>query len=89
MRTRRWLWLLLPLALGLLAWVLCTALQREPPVSRARFDTLRPGMPLAEVLALLGGPPGDYRTGAVVVDVSGGMPEFDNVMLAPKPCSAK
>jgi hypothetical protein len=36
----------------------------EPPsrITLANFDRIRPGMSRTEVAAMLGGPPGDYRT---------------------------
>src|SRR5262245_9164020 len=84
MRRRRWLWIVLPLLLvaAALAWGL--TLHRDVPVSRARFESVHPGMSLEPVSARLGGPAGDYRTGEVDLDLSGGSPEFDNVMTAPE-----
>jgi len=53
-------------------------------VSRSRFDSVAIGMKQDEVERILGGPPGDYRTGDVELDLSHGTPNFDNAMFAPE-----
>src|SRR5437016_1643695 len=35
---------------------------RGRPIDREHFDRIKPGMTQAEVEAILGGPPGDFRT---------------------------
>jgi hypothetical protein len=50
----------LVLFLVLAAWMLSRP--RHCTVSRANFERIEKGMTVAEVFAILGGPPGDYRT---------------------------
>jgi hypothetical protein len=62
-RTRRLLLLILPaglVALAIAIWVLWprTAINRE------NFEKIHRGMAVAEVEAILGGPPGDYGSGS-------------------------
>src|SRR5262245_55967209 len=52
----------LALALLLLGTMLPLVVPRHCPVSRAAFERIKEGMTQAEVYAILGGPPGDYRT---------------------------
>jgi hypothetical protein len=62
--------LLVVLALAALGvagtWVLWP---RPPRVTRARFDRIQPGMTLADVQAIVGGPPADYRSGPTTLGV--------------------
>jgi hypothetical protein len=84
-RWRRLLPLVVPAVLALLFGLMLLLLPAPPQhVSRADFDRIQAGMSLADVEVLLGGPPGDYRTVEVDLDVSGGSPEFHNVMSAPE-----
>jgi hypothetical protein len=53
---------LLAVALVLFGATLALVLPRHCPVNRAAFERIKPGMTRAEVHAILGGPPGDYRT---------------------------
>jgi hypothetical protein len=82
MRWRRLLHLVVPTLLLLLFGMMLLVPTRPKPVNRAAFEGIKPGMTLAEVETLLGGPPGNYRSGEVDLDLSGGSPEFDNVMNA-------
>jgi hypothetical protein len=41
----------------------------EPRVSRARMERVTKGMTYAEVVATVGGPPGDYTGGVIGTDV--------------------
>jgi hypothetical protein len=84
MRGRQLLLLGVAAALLLAACLALWLAARPARVSRARFEAVRAGMTVEEVEAALGGPPGDYRTGEVKLDLSGGQPEFDNAMLAPE-----
>ena len=60
---RKWWWTT-PLAVFLLlAGALLPALHPPPQkVTEANSERIKPGMTRAEVEAILGGPPGDYRT---------------------------
>jgi hypothetical protein len=56
----------LTLALAVLLSSLTTLWLLPPPaspVTRTAFERLKPGMSLAKVEGILGGPPGDYMTG--------------------------
>lgn len=68
------------LAGGLALWLFFP----QSRVTRAGFEALRVGMTMKDVERVLGGPPGDYRTGDVDLDLSRVQPEFDNVMFAPE-----
>jgi hypothetical protein len=63
----------------LLAWLLALR-PGSPAIGPASLDAIRPGMDRAEVVQLLGGPPGDYRRRtttvykATAVVVPNGMP---------------
>lgn len=76
-------WLLAALCLLLAADLGLLALRLSPsPINAASLDRIRPGMTRAEVEALLGGPPGDYRRRGAVYDalavvVPDGQPEAD------------
>jgi hypothetical protein len=64
--------LLVTLAVGLFAGAAATALVLgRPPhrVTRKNYERIHNGMTQAEVEALPGGPPGDYRTGRTVSPV--------------------
>jgi hypothetical protein len=63
-----------------LLWLLLPPL--KSPVTRAAFERIRPGMTLAEVEEVLGGPPGHYETGEVDLDLSRGTGEFFNIHLS-------
>jgi hypothetical protein len=52
----------LALALLLVGTLLPLVVPRRCPVNRAAFERMEVGMTQAEVLAILGGPPGDYLT---------------------------
>jgi hypothetical protein len=53
---------LLAAALVLFGALLPLVLPRHCPVNRAACERIEKGMTQAEVYAILGGPPGDYRT---------------------------
>jgi hypothetical protein len=53
---------LLAVALVLFGALLPLVLPRHCPVNRGAFERIEEGMTQAEVEAILGGPPGDYRT---------------------------
>jgi hypothetical protein len=53
---------LLAVSLVLAGVLVALVMPRHCPVNRAAYDRIEEGMSLAEVEALLGGPPGDYRT---------------------------
>jgi hypothetical protein len=53
---------LLGVALVLFGALLPLVLPRHCPVNRAAFERIKRGMSQARVEAILGGPPGDYRT---------------------------
>jgi hypothetical protein len=84
---RTWRRLLLAAALAPAACLLLLALRpAPPPIRRANLDQIRPGMDRADVAALLGGPPGDYRRRARVFDatavvVPAGQPPADEYSL--------
>jgi hypothetical protein len=50
-------------ALPIVAGAACTLLLPRPGVTEAACGRIEQGMTRAEVYAILGGPPGDYRTG--------------------------
>jgi hypothetical protein len=54
------------------------------PINREGLGKIRAGMSLPEVEAVLGRPPGNYRTGEVDLDLSQQTGEFENVMFAPE-----
>jgi hypothetical protein len=59
---RKLLIVLLAIALVLFGALLPLVLPRHCPVTRAACDRIKEGMSQADVYAILGGPPGDYRT---------------------------
>jgi hypothetical protein len=58
---RKWAVAFLALALLLVGTSLPLVVPRRCPVSRAACERIKEGMTQAEVEAILGGPPGDYR----------------------------
>jgi hypothetical protein len=77
---RKCLLLMVPiLALLLTAFVL----RPKHRVTRQNFEVIRAGMTLDKVETVLG-PPGDYRTAEVDLDLSKDDGEFFNVMNAPE-----
>jgi hypothetical protein len=76
---------LVPLAFTLRWWTQMAGVA----VNRSKFDLIQVGMKLSDVEKLLGGPPGDYRTAEVELDLSVGTPQFDNVMFAPEVLTQK
>jgi hypothetical protein len=59
---RKYLVALLSLSLVLLGFLMNLLMPRHCPVTREAFGRIQKGMTQAEVHAILGGPPGDYRT---------------------------
>jgi hypothetical protein len=59
------LWLALALALSCLVTLLLLLLPPASRITKAAFEKTQPGMSLAEVEVIMGGPSGDYRTGEV------------------------
>jgi hypothetical protein len=54
-------------------------------INRASYERIKAGgMTFSEVQNLLGGPPGDYQTGEVELDLREPDRAFDNVMSAPE-----
>src|SRR5262249_25067880 len=51
-----------------------------PRVRRAKFEQVKKGMTREEVIGIVGGPPGDYRTGEVELDQEPDE-EFENLMF--------
>jgi hypothetical protein len=63
MQRRKLRWVLAGLALGLVAFALWPVRPPAPDrITQENFDRIQEGMTCAEVEALLGGPPGDYRS---------------------------
>jgi hypothetical protein len=56
----------------------------KPGVTKANYQRIERGMMLEQVIALLGAPPGDYRTGPVELDLREWDWKFDNMMNAPE-----
>jgi hypothetical protein len=61
---RKWLVGCVAVVLVLVGALLPLAMPRRCPVTRAASEQIEKGMTQAEVHAILGGPPGDYRTRA-------------------------
>jgi len=59
---RKWVVGFLALALLLVGVLMPLVVPRHCPVNRRAFERVEVGMTQAEVQAILGGPPGDYRT---------------------------
>ncbi|MFO0845374.1 MAG: hypothetical protein U0797_23825 [Gemmataceae bacterium] len=59
---RKLLVALLAVALVLIGFFMSLAMPRHCPVNHEAFGRIKEGMTQAEVHAILGGPPGDYRT---------------------------
>jgi hypothetical protein len=59
---RKWVVVFLAVALLLVGVLQPLVMPRHCPVNRVAFERIEVGMTEAEVHALLGGPPGDYRT---------------------------
>jgi hypothetical protein len=76
---RKWLIGLFALFLVLVAALLGLVGPRSSKVTRAAFDRIEVGMTRAEAEAILGGPPGDYRTrpGGPAFEGSGGGISWD------------
>jgi hypothetical protein len=71
--------------LGLLALPVLWAVPSRQRINRASYERIKAGgMTFREVEDLLGGPPGDYCTGEVDLDLREYDWEFDNVMSAPE-----
>src|SRR5689334_21306385 len=69
--------------LGLLALLVLWAVHPRQRINRASCERIKAGgMSFQQVQDLLGGPPGDYRTGEVDLDLRERDWEFDNVMNA-------
>jgi hypothetical protein len=72
MRRRRWIWLTVAaavaVALSVFWWM-------RPRPCQGTFEQIRTGMTLDEVVATLGGPPGNYRSVPVPRAHTGGWPE--------------
>jgi hypothetical protein len=62
MKWRRWLILLVLLATAPSAILWLRAARHQPRITREAYKQIQLGMSLAEVEAILGGPPGDYSS---------------------------
>jgi hypothetical protein len=73
---RKWVFGSLAAALLLLGALPPLAMPWRCPVNRAAYDRIEVGMTPAQVQAILGGPPGDYRTRLVMTNLKsgGGLP---------------
>lgn len=72
MRTRLAILTAVALVMLLVGALVPVVFPQPSKVTRANFECIERGMTLAEVEAILGGPPGDYRTGPTVVVPTGG-----------------